>query len=174
RGSAQPQEREAQARQRAASRTRSASAAARSLKNAKRKRGSAQPQEREAQARQRAASRTRSASAAARSLKNAKRKRGSAQPQEREAQARQRAASRTRPRLQRIDADSAIRGRNEDTKVFRPAPVRGRLSSQLTTRTSFWGYYGLWINNFDPPSKSTSTFVPSLMAVATPIPKRGC
>src|SRR5437867_7172460 len=48
---------------------RSASAAARSLKNAKRKRGSAQPQEREAQARQRAASRTRSASAAARSLK---------------------------------------------------------------------------------------------------------
>src|SRR5438876_5880270 len=61
---------------------RSASAAARSLKNAKRKRGSAQPQEREAQARQRAASRTRSASAAARSLKNAKRKRGSAQPQE--------------------------------------------------------------------------------------------
>src|SRR5438128_1910195 len=61
---------------------RSASAAARSLKNAKRKRGSAQPQEREAQARQRAASRTRSASAAARRLKNAKRKRGSAPPQE--------------------------------------------------------------------------------------------
>src|SRR5881296_3446037 len=65
---------------------RSASAAARSLKNAKRKRGSEQPQEREAQARQRAASRTRSASAAASSLKNAKRKRGSEQPQENDRQ----------------------------------------------------------------------------------------